>query len=128
MQQQPAKKKKPKPTGEKTGSGKGNGNGNGSVNDKDEQGIESSNAQTAKGRDEEAACFCCGDKSCRVWKCPKKDKIAAKDWYKPEHAPKTEDTKAESSGFTTVEFSGAQRTIVKAEDPDEILDWDQQLH
>jgi len=61
-------------------------------------------------------------KKCRVWKCPKKDKIAAKDWYKPEHAPKTEDTKAESSGFTTVEFSGAQRTIVKAEDPDEILD------
>ena len=119
MRQQPAKKKKPKPAGEKTGNGKANGNGNSS--DKDDQGIESSNAQTAKGRDEEAACFCCGDKSCRVWKCPKKDKTAPKDWYKPEHAPKPEETKAESSGFTTVEFSGAQRVTMRTE-PDEILD------
>lgn len=127
MRQQPAKKKKSKPTGDRNGNGKGNGNGNSSGNEKDDQGIKSSNAQTTKRcgsnkDDDEAACFCCGDKSCRVWKCNKKDKIAAKDWYKPEHAPKSEDTKAESSGFTTVKFSGAQRITVKTEDPDGILD------
>ena len=98
--------------------------------------MESSNAQTHKdrnGKDEdEAACYCCGDKSCRFWRCGKHDKIPHKDWYKPEFAPKpgkkNNDAKVESHTYnircqpgTTMEFSEAQ--CVKVIDPfEECLD------
>ena len=122
-------KKKPKSTNNnQNGNGK---NGNGSKNYSDQgQELESSNAQTTKGQggkdEDEAACYCCGDKSSRLWRCNKKDKIAPKNWHKPEHAPKSsekEETKVESSHTSTVvEFSGAQRIRSNIEPSEEILD------
>ena len=53
---------------------------------KDETEVETSNATDVKK--EEAACYCCGKAECRTWRCLKKDKLAPKDWHKPEHAPK----------------------------------------
>ena len=92
--------------------------------------MEFSNAQTTKGQggkdEDKAACYCYGDKTCRLWRCNKKDKVAPKDWFKPEFANRSGDkgeTKVESSHTcTTVEFSGAQRIRVDVEPSEEILD------
>ena len=74
MQQVVPKKKKP------TNNRNGNGNGK---NDQDGKGqeIETSNAQTTKGNGDGKgnACYACGDKTCRLWRCEKKEKIPYKD-------------------------------------------------
>ena len=60
---------------------------------------ESSHVQTTDkyNGNGEAAYFCCGDKTCHLWKCPTKDKIPIEDWHRPEHVPKENaQTKVES--------------------------------
>ena len=109
MRQITPKKKK----AEKSRSGNGNGNNNSDKNSE----IEASNAQTTKGNQsgdgKGDACYCCGDKECRLWRCEKKDKIAHKDWYKPEFAPKAGDGKSEKVENHTCIAEDSRDTIIE---------------
>lgn len=109
-----------------------NNSGNDNMNSELEKEMEVSNAQTQKDKsgkvDEEVACFCCGNKTSRLWKCERKDKIPHNDWHKPEYAPKDDESKSKVKLYilkvqkgTTVEFSGAQCTM-RVEESHEILD------
>ena len=83
-----------------------------------------------------AACYCCGDPQCRLHRCEKKERIAPKDWHKPEYAPGGAKATAQAANHTTVvveetesnhdtvicddptaeslgEFSGVQKVICK---------------
>ena len=91
-------------------------NGNGNHNSEKNSEIEASNAQTTKanqsGDGKGDACYCCGDKDCRLWRCEKKDKIAHKDWHKPEFAPKAGDGKSEKvENHTCITESGRDTVI-----------------
>ena len=79
--------------------------------------IETSNAQTTKGNQsgdgKGDACYCCADKDCRLWRCKKKDKIAHKDWYRPEYALKSGDGKLEKVKNHTCISKDSHNTIIE---------------
>ena len=110
-----------------------NGNGNNKSDQSKGQDLESSNTQTTKGSQSDDACYACGDKACRLWKCEKKDKIPHKDWHQPKFAPKSSENKGnvkvenhtcvtKENRNTIVEASHAQKVKIVEETPDEILD------
>ena len=77
MRQMPAKQKKPSPKQEKV-----------KEKPKDETLVAILATNTSKKKDEgDYACFCCGDKSCRLRSCMKKNSLRVKEWSNPDMAP-----------------------------------------
>ena len=76
MRQMLAKRKKP------------NKNDNAKDKPKEEALVASLATSTSKKKEEgDFSCFCCGDKSCRLDRCTKKDSLPVKEWANPDMAP-----------------------------------------
>ena len=110
--------------------------------EKDKEGKGATSFTQSENKD--YACYCCGSKTCRYNRCPKKKDLPPEKWFNPEFSKKRAEEKKDSNATTTTTavvtaqhlenkvsfkegttrvFSGAQTVIIEKDQDPEVI-WD----